>query len=52
MIPVWPGWRWIVREMLRDVLGIRHRQEVRALIERTKKLLSETDADRARRSGL
>lgn len=52
MIPVWPGWRWTLRELVREVLGVRHVEQVCALIERTQKILARDDADRARRAGL
>lgn len=52
MIPMWGGWRWALKELVREVLGIRHREEVRALIERTRQVIARDDADRARRAGL
>ena len=38
MITTWPGWWWVLKQFVREMTGAREREEIRALIERTKEL--------------
>lgn len=49
---MWGGWWWTCKAFARELLGVRHVEQVCALIERTQKILARDDADRARRAGL